>query len=64
MATLEHRDSKMPVTTVYIPDLEVPVPSRDDLLRAAYARAIDDDERGDIRLDALKLCYRMLPVDG
>jgi hypothetical protein len=60
MATIERRDGKTPVTTVYVPDLEVPVPTKEDLLRAAYARVLDDDERGDIRLDALKLCYRML----
>lgn len=49
-----------PSTTVNIPDLEVPLPDLDDLLRAAYARAIDDDERGDIRVQALSLCYDML----
>ena len=55
MATIERRDGKTPVTTVYVPDLEVPVPTKEDLLRAAYAHVLDDDERGDIRLDALKL---------
>ena len=38
MATIERRDGKTPVTTVYVPDLEVPVPTKEDLLRAAYAR--------------------------
>lgn len=56
----EQEKEKVPVTTVYVPDLEIPLPSREDLLRAAYARVLDDDERGDIRLDALKLCYRMM----
>ncbi len=54
------RPGKEPTTTVYIPDLEVPVPTREDLLRAAYARALDDDERGDIRVKAAELCYKML----
>ena len=54
------RPGKEPTTTVYIPDLEVPVPTWEDLLRAAYARALDDDERGDIRVKAAELCYKML----
>lgn len=53
-------EQQLATTTIYVPDLEVPVPEMDDLLRAAYARAIDDDERGDIRVQALSLCYDML----
>lgn len=56
-------DPQQPTTTVYIPDLEVPVPELDDLLRAAYARAIDDDERGDIRIKAAELCYKIISCE-
>lgn len=56
----EQEKGKVPVTTVYVPDLEIPLPSREDLLRAACARVLDGDECGDIRLDALKLCCRMM----
>ncbi len=46
--------------TIYLPDKDIPLPGKEDVLRAAYARAIDDDERGDIRVKAAELCYKML----
>lgn len=46
--------------TIYLPDKDIPLPGKEDVLRVAYARAIDDDERGDIRVKAAELCYKML----
>lgn len=55
MATVDRNGKEAPVTTVYVPDLEIPVPTWDDLMRAAYARALDDDERGKVRVKAVQV---------
>lgn len=51
---------ELPVTTVYVPDLELDAPSWEDLARAAYARAIDDDEPGTVRISAVDACARIM----
>ena len=56
----EQEKGKVPVTTVYVPDLEIPLPSREDLLRAACAGVLVGVVCGVIRLVALKLCCRLL----
>ena len=53
---------KAPEVCVYLPEEDIGVPDADALLRALYARVLDTDERGDIRVKAASVGCDLLKL--